>query len=126
MDLCDEIQRSEVPEVSRQFQQMFREFNRNYFAGRLPDYAVRVVYDIYYWKGMPFHEGELGIFQPELRRILIRVVSHRPMMVSTLLYEMARAAGDGNHNGQWLAEMRRLRKVGAPVGNLQIDWGDLS
>ena len=29
-------------------------------------------------------------------------------------------------DGTWLAEMRRLRKAGAPVGNIQLDWGDLS
>jgi hypothetical protein len=124
--LCDDIQRSEIPEVSRRFQELFREYNGRFFAGRLPDYEVRVVYDIYHWAGSPFRYGDLGIFQPELGRILIRYVSDRPTMVSILIYEMARATTDDISDGTWLAEMRRLRKAGAPVGNIQLDWGDRS
>jgi hypothetical protein len=122
IDLCDELQRSEVPEVSKQFQEMFREFNRKYFAGRLPDYEVRVVYDIGYWAGLLLHEGELGFYQPEMQRILLRITDDLPQMMPILLYEMARAVSDGNIEGGWLEELRRLRTAGAPVENLGIDW----
>jgi hypothetical protein len=117
IDLCNEIQRSELPEASRQFQDLFREFNHRYFAGSLPEYQVRVVYDIGYWAGPPFHEGAMGIHQPELRRILIRIAHDHSVMVSILLYEMARAAAAGEHD-RLLHEMRRLRNIGAPVENI--------
>jgi len=125
--ICDEIQRSEVPEMSRAFQEVFREFNRQYFARRLPDYEVRVVYDLGYWPGPwpgpSFHEGELGSYQREMQRILLRITDSLAQMLSTLIYEMARAASDGHPDGGWLDELRRLRKMGAPLGNIQIDWG---
>ena len=117
IDLCNAIQRSEVPEASRQFQELFREFNHRYFGGSLPEYQVRVVYDIGYWAGPPFHEGDMGIHQPELRRILIRIAHNHPGMVSILLYEMARAETGGEHD-RFLHEMRRLRNSGAPIENL--------
>src|SRR5258708_445259 len=56
IDLCDQIQRSELPEKSREFQVLFREFNLEYFGGRLPDYDIRVVYDVDYWAGCPLHD----------------------------------------------------------------------
>jgi hypothetical protein len=89
VDLCEQVQRSEVPEMSERFQEMFREFNCQYFAGRLPQYEVRVVYDIDYWIGRPFHSGDMGIHHPELRRILIRIAASRPEMVSVLIHMMA-------------------------------------
>jgi hypothetical protein len=46
---CEEIQRSEIPRQSRLYQRMFQKFNIRYFAGRLPDYKIRVVYDVWYW-----------------------------------------------------------------------------
>ena len=39
---------------------------------------------------------------------------------NTLIHEMAHAATRGQHNTWWLAEMRRLQALGAPV-----DLGDL-
>ena len=113
-DLCEEVQRSEVPEMSQRVQEMFREFNRTYFAGGLPDHEVRVVYDIDYWTGQRFHEGDMGIHQPELRRILIRITDRLPEMVSALLHMMAAAGGDINY------DRRRL----IVKGGVKIDhWG---
>src|SRR5215472_9637479 len=41
---AEEIQHSEIPEQSALFQRMFQRFNIRYFAGRLPDYKILVVY----------------------------------------------------------------------------------
>jgi hypothetical protein len=87
--LCDEIQRSEVLDLSTQFQQLFHEFNLQYFAGRLPNYKVRVVYDIAEWAGPDGDFGALATHQPELRRIFIRVTDRLPPMATVLLAEMA-------------------------------------
>jgi hypothetical protein len=122
ISLCDEIQRSELPEQSRLFQELFRIFNRQYFAGRLPDCETRVVFDVGYWAGPLYHDGVLGFYERELRRILIRITDLPAQMICVLLDEMARAASDGD-DGRWLDEMRRLRKAGAPVESLLIDWG---
>jgi hypothetical protein len=48
--VCEEIQFSEIPEQSRLYQRMFQRFNIRYFAGRLPNYKILVVYDIWYWE----------------------------------------------------------------------------
>src|SRR5262249_11401936 len=47
---CKEIQQSEVQGQSALFQDLFRTFNVQYFAGRLPDYKVLLVYDVGYWE----------------------------------------------------------------------------
>jgi hypothetical protein len=120
IDFCNAIQRSEVPEASRQFQELFREFNHRYFAGSLPEYEVRVVYDVAYWAGLPFHEGDiLGIHQQELRRILIRIAHDHSVMVSILLYEMVRAAAAGEHD-RLLHEMRRPAQQ--RCSRLELGW----
>jgi hypothetical protein len=45
----EEIQHSEVPEQSVIFQGMFHQFNTQYVGGRLPDYRILLVYDVWYW-----------------------------------------------------------------------------
>ena len=60
----------------------------------------------------------MGIHQPELRRILIRIANDHPLMVSILQHEMAHAAAGGEHDDRWLHEMQRLRKSGAPIEKL--------
>jgi hypothetical protein len=47
---CEEIQNSEIPEQSALFQDMFRLFNGKYFDGRLPEYRILVVYDVWFWE----------------------------------------------------------------------------
>jgi len=110
-ELCVEIQLSDVPEESRRFHAMFDEFNRQYFSNQLAHYDVRVVYDIGYWAGPAFHDGALGLHQPELQQILIRRTDSYSGMVSTLIYEMARVTSDCDQP-KLLAEIRRLRKMG--------------
>lgn len=112
--LCDEIQRSEVLDLSTQFQQLFHEFNLQYFAGRLPNYKVRVVYDIAEWAGPDGDFGALATHQPELRRIFIRVTDRLPPMATVLLAEMACLISDCNPD-RYREETRRLRKAGAPI-----------
>jgi len=45
LTLCENLHRAEIPEESERFQQMFRDFNIDYFGGKLQEYEVRVVYD---------------------------------------------------------------------------------
>jgi hypothetical protein len=104
--------------MSAKFQQMFHEFNHEYFAGQLPEYEVRVVFDIAQWAGPEFDDGTLATHQPELRRTFIRFTDCLPQMAAVLIDEMAWLISDCNHS-RYLEEIRRLRKAGAPLECLQ-------
>jgi hypothetical protein len=121
--LCNEIQYSEIPEQSAFFQEMFRTFNRQYFAGRLPDYRILVVYDVWYWETErlrippcfpPANEAH-GFIDFAGRQILIRFLAGPVTMPQTLIHEMAHAATDGDHGDNWKDEMSRLKLLGAPT-----------
>jgi hypothetical protein len=123
---CEEIQNPEIPEQSALFQEMYRTFNNQYFAGRLPEYRVLVVYDVWFWETQrcsyspvysPAAEAT-GFIDFEGRRILVRFRPHFKCggsMPGTLLHEMAHAATDGGHGDTWENEMARLKLLGAPV-----------
>jgi hypothetical protein len=124
--ICEDIQHSEIPEQSAVFQEMYRTFNTQYFGGRLPEYRVLVVYDVWYWETQrygyspvyPPAADAFGIIDFEGRRILVRFRPHFTSdgsMPGTLLHEMAHAATDGDHGNSWKAEMVRLKLLGAPV-----------
>jgi hypothetical protein len=123
--LCEEIQNSEIPEQSALFQELFRTFNDQYFAGRLPEYRIQVVYDVWYWEteryGYPASPALFeasGFIAFDQRRILIRFLSFLKVgltMQGVLLHEMAHAATDGDHGDNWTNEMLRLKLLGAPV-----------
>jgi hypothetical protein len=114
--VCEEIQHSEIPEQSALFQRMFEQFNFRYFASRLPDYKILVVYDIWYWEtkrcGYPrfFPPAceAVGFIDSAGRQIFIRFLGHYTgglTMADSLIHEMAHAATDGDHGCNWRAEM---------------------
>jgi hypothetical protein len=124
--VCEEIQHSEIPEQSALFQRMFQRFNIRYFAGRLPEYEVLVVYDVWYWEtkrcGYPpcFPPAceAAGFIDFAGRQIFIRFLGYHTdglTMAEFLTHEMAHAATDGDHGANWRTEMARLKDLGAPV-----------
>lgn len=132
--LCKQIQESEVPEQSAIYQQMFRDFDSRYFDGQLPEYRVRVVYDVWYWETERC--GYAPIFPPACqaqgfidlpgRQIFMRYLafaSQGAVTMAGLLHEMAHAATDGGHDEHWQAEMARLKRLGAPVDDLDLQYG---
>jgi hypothetical protein len=128
---CEEIQQAEIPEQSALYQRMFERFNARYFAGRLPDYKIRVVYDVWYWeterlgypKEHPAFYDVIGSIDFPSRQILIRFLGQHAIgctMTECLLHEMGHAATDGGHGDNWLAEMKRLKGLGAPVSESDL------
>jgi hypothetical protein len=126
LSLCEEIQYSEVPAQSALFQQMFDSFNILYFEGRLPDYKIMVVYDVWYWQSercgydswFPESGSASGFIDFEGRQIFIRFFAHSDFsvtMAGTLIHEMAHAAAGEGHGEAWKNEMARLKRLGAPV-----------
>jgi hypothetical protein len=123
---CEEIQHSEIPEQSGLYQRMFQRFNIRYFAGGLPDYKIRVVYDVWYWetercgypKFFPPACEAVGFIDFAGRQIFIRFLGFHSgglTMAEHLTHEMAHAATDGDHGANWQAEMDRLKALGAPA-----------
>jgi hypothetical protein len=123
--VCEEIQPSELHSQSALFQRMFERFNIRYFAGRLPFYKVRVVYDVWDWQtnrcGYPklFPPGceATGFMDFAGRQILIRFLGFHTLglaMAEHLIHEMALAA-TGGQGDKWQAEMERLKGLGAPA-----------
>jgi hypothetical protein len=125
---CDEIQHSEIAEQSALFQDIFDRFNDRYFAGSLTGYKVLVVYDLWHWEtehayapsGRPLEDGWGYVDFPE-RRIFIRFVADATTMIETLTHEMAHAATNGEHGDAWQTEMARLKQLGAPVSDSDVD-----
>jgi hypothetical protein len=126
--VCEEIQHSEIAEQSRLYQRMFQQFNIRYFAGRLPDYKIRVVYDVWYWETercgyspcFPSADEAAGFIDFAGRQIFIRFLALHTCgltMAEYLIHEMAHAATDGEHGANWQAEMARLKGLGAPVSD---------
>jgi hypothetical protein len=126
--VCEEIQRSEIPEQSALFQLMFQRFNIRYFAGRLPDYKIRVVYDVWYWETercgyppcFPSADEAVGFIDFAGRQIFIRFLGFHTCgltMAESLIHEMAHAATDGDHGADWQTEMDRLKGLEAPVND---------
>ena len=126
--VCEEIQHSEISEQSALFQRMFQQFNLRYFAGRLPDYKILAVYDVWYWEtkrcGYPpcFPPAceAVGFIDFAGRQILIRFLGYHTCgftMAESLTHEMAHAATDGDHGPNWRTEMARLKGLGAPVND---------
>jgi hypothetical protein len=104
---------SDLPAESERFQALFSEFNSTYFAGSLPEYRVQVMYAI----DDPEDNScpSAGIIDAEERVIRLRISHDENLMVGSLLYEMAHAATNGEHGTEWVTEMKRLHRLGAPV-----------
>jgi hypothetical protein len=128
--LCEEIQYAEVAEQSARFQKMFETFNKQYFAGRLPNYRIRAVFDVWYWETKrcgyppcyPPAFGAAGFIDFKGRQIFIRFPPHEAgfTMTEILLHEMAHTAAGGEHGEQWKREMARLKLLGAPVDEVDL------
>jgi hypothetical protein len=131
--LCEEIDEAEIPEQSAVYQRMFHAFNDQYFEGRLPDYRILVVYSVYYWE--VFHCGysqpllsavsSWGFIDFRGKQIFMRFLPHSSSgwtMPGILLHEMAHAATDGEHGEDWQSEMSRLKRLGAPVDDLDAEF----
>jgi hypothetical protein len=132
LGLCEEIQQAELPGQSVLFQEMFNSFNDLYFEGRLPDYKILVVYDVRYWETQRC--GNRPSFPPSAyasafidfpaRQILIRFLANSSFgftMPPILVHQMAHVATDGGHGENWIAEMTRLKRLGAPMD--ECDFG---
>jgi SprT-like family len=85
--------------------QMFQELNQRYFAGRLPRYQVIVTSHLRHASGRIAQRS---------RRIYLQPMP-QDLQMTFLLHEMAHAATNGGHGPRWIAEMRRLQTMGAPV-----------
>jgi hypothetical protein len=118
---CDAIQRSDVPEESARLQKTFLSFNTTYFAGQLPQYEVRVVYDIDPWVGEVSRDPSAGYIDLDRRQIFIRFSSSRRLMIGMLVHEMAHAATNPSHDDEWVSEIKRLKRLGAPVVEWELD-----
>jgi hypothetical protein len=130
--VCEDIQYSEIPEQSAIYQQMFDTFNARYFSGRLPDYKILVVYDVWHWEiercgyppFIPPAAEAFGFIDFPARQIFLRFLANYKsglQMSQSLIHEMAHAATDGDHGDAWRAEMVRLKELGAPVDQSDLE-----
>ncbi len=119
--LCEHIQRSEVYMESARLQAMFLSFNETYFGGQLPEYEVRVVYDIAVWdrEDPDPRNPSAGYIDLENRQIFVRLSEFS--MESILLHEMAHASAGPSHDDDWLNEMKRLKGLGAPIEQWELE-----
>jgi hypothetical protein len=113
---------SELPRESERFQKLFRVFNAGYFADRLEDYKIRVVFDLHTFANEPVFDSAVndGLIRFAERCIYLRY-SDKEAMEGTLIHEMAHAATNGDHGEDWLAEMARLMAAGAPVHPCELE-----
>jgi hypothetical protein len=107
---------SEIPRLSAAFRSLFRNFNREYFAERLPLYDVRVVFDIETFAVEPVEPGRVfdGLIRVGEQCIYIRYTD-KASMDHAIIHEMAHAATNDDHDEEWLNEMVRLKNAGAPI-----------
>lgn len=112
---------AELPEQSRRFESLFDEFNVRYFSGRLMSYQVRVLFDLHRVAGEALHvNASRGMIRRQNGCIFLRY-TQQTRMEETLIHEMAHAATHGNHDEEWLNEMRRLKAAGAPVPDWELE-----
>jgi hypothetical protein len=150
--LCKELHASEDLELTMDYTKLFDDFNRKYFGGSLPQYQVRVVEDIFGWIAAhedlllnlidlggenvnlvdpfdPYYYSSDGL-QPSRIDLLGRQIvlpAHEDDMHEKdcqLIHHMARAATGtiADRDVRWHPEMRRLRNLGAPVGDKYLDF----
>ena len=104
----------------KQLRALFKNFNEQYFGGRLPTYAIHVVERM-------TSIGESGRWNKKRRLIEIQRGLSDDEATSILLHEMAHAATNGGHDVPWKKEMIRLREAGAPLASAELrisldDW----
>jgi hypothetical protein len=94
----------------RQLCALFKQFNDEYWGGRLPAYSIHVVANM-------TSLGEWGRWLKKRKLIEILRGLTDEDATSTLLHEMAHAATNGGHDVPWKREMIRLLSAGAPLAN---------
>jgi hypothetical protein len=120
--LCREIHESSDPVESARLQELFVKFNAQYFSGQLDGFIVLAVYDA---GGVPsaLSSGRVDFLN---RQIHIALTEYRDWMPEMLLHHMAHASTLTRHDTEeeWIAEMRRLRELGAPVDTETSSQGE--
>ena len=111
--LCWEVHESSDPAVSAWLQELFAKFNTRYFRGQLGNYKVLAVYNA----GGASNEPPSGWVDFLNREIHIALTLRSDAMPSMVLHHMAHALTVtlDDTDEAWIAEIRRLRELGAPV-----------
>jgi len=91
-----------------ELRRQFLDFNRLYFAGRLPRYRIRCV-DRLTWLGQD------GSCNNDRRLIRICKGLDEQSATSTLLHEMVHAAVGGGHGKRFRAKIAELKATDAPL-----------
>jgi hypothetical protein len=103
---------------SQRLQRLFDRYNERFFGGRLVGWTV-----------VPFSgkvKGAIGHCHgqcvDEMKQIRICGTYHESdrEVRATLVHEMAHAVTSGEHEDEWPAEMKRLRRAGAPTDPLDF------
>jgi len=97
--------------AQEELQRLFDRYNRKYWRAQLPRYTVVVSTR---WHG--------GYCAKRLRAIFIHpdIAADDRRAKRTLLHEMSHAAAPSDHGKLWKAEMRRLKRQGAPILEMDI------
>ena len=105
---------------SRILEAKFREFNKSYFNGRLPEFLILLCS-----KPKPFGHEVAGYCLTAQKKILIRNGLGKKSTLQTLVHEMAHVKLSrlkrGVHGRQFAKELARLRRLGAPLSPMDID-----
>jgi hypothetical protein len=117
--LCEELHRAEDTARSEWYGVRLRQFNKEYFDGRLRDYQVRVVYDVSFWTQEPRAEDLLSHIDLPGRQIILAFTQNASWrrMECELIHHMAHGATGTTRDddNRWLQEMTRLKAAGAPI-----------
>ncbi len=92
--------------TQKELQKLFDRYNRKYWRAQLPRYTVVISTR---WHG--------GYCAKRLRVVFIHpdIAADGRRAKRTLLHEMSHAAAPSGHGKLWKAEMRRLKRQGAPI-----------
>src|SRR5262245_37856613 len=97
--------------TERDLAQMFKEFNAEYFGGRLPRYRV-----LFRWN-RPGADGPYEGYHDRKRRQILLCPGMRGTdeIPGMLLHEMVHAAKGDQHGSRFWREWQRLERAGAPT-----------
>ena len=113
---------ADVLSLSKRYTELFREFNARYCSGRLPPYEVRVVFDLHMVANEPIYMGSVSSGLIRFNECCLYMRYTRDFcMAATLVHEMAHAATSGEHDEEWLNEMKRLKDAEAPVDDTDVE-----
>ncbi len=102
-----------------QLRRLLDRYNRRYWRGRLPHYEI--ILSEKHWGSACDRKSRRIYLHPVLFERLDEDAIHR-----TLIHEMAHAATRGVHGRAWQREMKRLKRMGAPVAADDLDPGSVS